>query len=67
MNPEQLRSEINSILRQMGPVDSYPVRVPMSPWLRERVDEPTVQQVYQDILARLEQKAGCKFPRHSKP
>lgn len=60
---EQVRNEIHFIIRQFGAVDAYPARVPMTAALREMVDEPTAQRIYEELLAEIELKAGIKIER----
>ncbi len=39
-------------------LDVLPVKVPMSGWLKERVDEVTAQKVYDELLAKQRQALG---------
>jgi hypothetical protein len=50
LTPEQIKNEINFLLRQAD-MRWFPVKVPMSDWLKARVDEATAQKIYDELLA----------------
>lgn len=63
MNSEQeARNEIKMLLRQADG-DTLPTRLRLPPRLRQLVDEPTAQRIYEEVIASLEAASGVKFKR----
>lgn len=67
MNKEQnkedeARSLIQFWMRQMDG-GYYPTKISSSPMLAELVDQPTAQRIYDEEIARIEEKTNSRFPR----
>jgi hypothetical protein len=61
---EKAKSLISFGLRQADVGDGFPKRIPMSPSVSELIDEPTAQQLYDEIITEWEKVSGFKIERY---